>query len=188
MSYQVGKPLSSVQTSLSLRRRVAKTIKKKMAWEDMKQPPVHSRLQVNEHRRSMRRTPCTPENEWGENKLTTKLYVPFYTQPNILYSPSHSLVPPGSDNPKKRRKRDSVPHSWEGQQKALEWLEKEGILYRPRGSESQSLQHFFPSIFTWAFHSFWVSSYCILHGPKIVSVQRRFAPVKGCLGRLACPY
>lgn len=76
-----------------------------MAWEDTNQPPIHSRLQVNEHRKSMRRKPWTPENEWGKNKLTTKLYVPFYTQPNRHSIPCHSVVPPGSDYPKKIRRK-----------------------------------------------------------------------------------
>lgn len=137
------------------------------------------------------------ENQWGENHVPLRMnevkinwlqncMFPFILSQIYSIFPVTLLCLPALTPQRREGERDSVPYSWEGQQKALGWLEKEGILYRPRGSESQSLQHFFPSIFMWALHSFWVSSYCILHGPKTVSVQR-FAPVKGCLGRLAAP-
>lgn len=138
------------------------------------------------------------EDQWGEHHVPlrtneVKINWPQNCMFPFILSQIYSIFPVtllcllALTTPRREGERDSVPHSWEGPQKALEWLEKEGILYRPRGSESQSLQHCFPSIFTWVFRSFWVSSYCILHGPKTVSVQRRFAPVKGCLGRLAAP-
>lgn len=94
---------------------------------------------------------------------------------------------PGSDNPKKKRRKGCSVLFMRKTAESTGISEKEGMLYGPRGSESQSPWQFFPSIFTWAFCSFWVSSYCVLHGLKTVSVQSSFAPVKDCLGRLAAP-
>ena len=55
----------------------------KVPGETTERAPANGSLRVNEHRKSMRRKLWPPENEQGENKLTTKLYVPFYTWPDI---------------------------------------------------------------------------------------------------------
>lgn len=113
--------------------RVAKAVKQ-TAWEEMKKPPINSSLQVNELRKSMRRKLYTPENEWSENKLTTKSYVSFYTQPNIHYLPRHSTAPPGSVHPEKIRRDPHTVIMRKGQPKHWSHWRKEEMFYGPRGS------------------------------------------------------
>ena len=166
MSYQVGKPLSSVQTSSSLRQRAAKTIKKKKKrWLEK----TWSNLPYTAGFKSM-----NTENQWGENHVPLRMnevktnwpqncMFPFILSQIYCIFPVTLLCLLALTPQRREGERDLVPYSWEGQQKALGWLEKEWILYRPRGSESRSLQHFFPSIFMWAFHSFEspVTVYCM---------------------------
>lgn len=142
----------------------------------MKQTPIHSRLQVNEHRKSMRRKPCTPENEWGENKLTTKSYVPFYTQPNRHSSQSLCCASWLRQRQEDKRKKDPGLYSGaKNREKHSNDGRRKGCRLRQEALRIHSVAFLF--LLHSCGHS--VPSESPVGGKDQRLSQRSFAPIKG---------
>lgn len=106
--------------------------------------------------------------------MTTKLYVPFYTQPNIFYIPS-LLCLLALTTPEEKGTQCLI-HEKDRRKRWNDW--RKGILYRPRGSRviSTALFSFYIHVGVSFIFESPVTVYCM--DQRLFQFQRRFAPVR----------